>query len=298
MPSNLKVVLLLLVLATPAFLFWLWLVFLPATVAILCPQGCWCDSAGHHFICNGTSITALLSYHFTNIQFLELYFSKITILKENNFASLAELEALFLSSFKLKTIELGAFNGLTNLADLRIRYTDIIEIIPGTFENMTSLVSLTLDYNKLEHLDSSVFSGLFNLEYIYLIGNKLKYLDPDMLLLLPKFRHITLHNNLAPLIPTDRNFIKSTSLSILGLSYSNISSVSVETFANVSALELLDLSDNNMLTLDINILRTLPKLSKLFLAGNPLQCDCQLQEVWRWCKDRNIQTVSGKGAEM
>ena len=35
----------------------------------------------------------------------------------------------------------------------------------------------------------------------------------------------------------------------------------------------------------------MPKLSTLYLYGDPLQCDCELQEVWRWCEDRNIQTA-------
>jgi hypothetical protein len=72
--------------------------------------------------------------------------------------------------------------------------------------------------------------------------------------------------------------------------------VSVETFANVSVLERLDLSYNNLSSVDINILKFLPKLSALYLYGNPLQCDCQLQEVWRWCQDHNILTASGKRA--
>jgi len=42
---------------------------------------------------------------------------------------------------------------------------------------------------------------------------------------------------------------------------------------------------------DVNILKTLPKLSELYLYDNRLQCDCQLQEVWRWCQDHNIQTA-------
>ena len=46
-----------------------------------------------------------------------------------------------------------------------------------------------------------------------------------------------------------------------------------------------------MRTVDIKILRALTKLSTLYLYGNPLQCDCQLQEVWRRCEDRNILTV-------
>jgi hypothetical protein len=72
--------------------------------------------------------------------------------------------------------------------------------------------------------------------------------------------------------------------------------VSVETLANVTALERLDLSYNNLSSVDINILKALPKLSALYLSGNPLQCDCQLQQVWRWCQDHNIQTENEETA--
>jgi len=66
--------------------------------------------------------------------------------------------------------------------------------------------------------------------------------------------------------------------------------VSVETFPKTSALKWLNLNNNNLRAVDINILKALPKLSTLYLYGNPLQCDCQLKEVWRWCEDRNIWT--------
>ena len=98
-------------------------------------------------------------------------------------------------------------------------------------------------------------------------------------------------DNVALQIPTDRHVMNSHSLSQLDIANCNISSLSVETFANISALKWLDLSYNNLRTLDINTLRALPKLSTLYLYRNPLQCDCQLQEVWRWCEERNIQTA-------
>jgi hypothetical protein len=69
--------------------------------------------------------------------------------------------------------------------------------------------------------------------------------------------------------------------------------VLVETFANVSGLEWLDLRKNNLRTVDINILSALPELSTLYLFGNPLQCDYKLKEVWRWCEERNIRTAYG-----
>ena len=89
-------------------------------------------------------------------------------------------------------------------------------------------------------------------------------------------------------------FHQITLLSHLHVSKCNENSLSGETFANVSAVTSHDLSYNYTRTLDINILKALPKLSTLYLYDNPLQCDCQLQEVWRWCEDRNIQTA-GRG---
>ena len=168
---------------------------------------------------------------------------------------------------------------------------EISEIIPGSFENMNSLEDLSFEINRLEHLDSDVFSGLVNLKHIDLSFNELQYLHPDTFLGLPNLQKLDLGKNPTLQIPTDRNFINSPSLSHLDMSQCNVTSVSIVTFANVSALELLDLSFNKLRTVDINILRALPKLSTLYLEDNPLQCDCQLQKVWRWCEDRNIQTL-------
>jgi hypothetical protein len=168
--------------------------------------------------------------------------------------------------------------------------TQINKIIPGTFKNLFSLEELVLTYNKLEHLDRGVFSGLINVNYIHLKENKLQYLHPDTFLGLPKLKEVDLSVNRLLQVPTDRNFINSPSLAQLDLSQCIVSSVSVETFANVSALEKLVLRYNKLRTLDINLMRALPKLSELDLLGNPLHCDCQLKEVWRWCEDHNIET--------
>jgi hypothetical protein len=123
--------------------------------------------------------------------------------------------------------------------------------------------------------------------------NELQYLHPDTFLGLPSIIIILLQLNPGLQIPTDRHFINSHSLSYLDISGCNISTLSVETFAKVSALEWLNLSNNKLRTIDINILKALPKLSEMYLYDNPLHCDCQLQEVWQWCKDRYIWTARG-----
>jgi len=200
------------------------------------------------------------------------------------------------------------------LTELTLRGNGVSELLPGTFKNLNNLEILCLSYNaiklldsnafcglgnvkvkdlslnEIKHLESALFSALVNLKAIILLGNQIQYLQSDMFLGLPNLQYISLFSNPDLQIPTDRNFINSRSLSHLDTSFCNIRSLSVETFSNVSALQRLHLGSNYLKTVDINILRALPELSELYLYNNPLQCDCQLQEVWKWCEDRNIRT--------
>jgi Leucine-rich repeat (LRR) protein len=334
-----------LLLATPAVAFWLWLVIVPAKVAILCPVGCECDTAGFSILCSSKSLTAVPLIHLTDVRALLLSGNNIKLLKNDSFVSMTELIFLDISKCELRTIELGAFkwltnltvlfmhenyiseilpgtfenlsslkyfnlnsntikhlnsamfsglgsfNGLKKLTHLSMWYNEISEILPGTFGNMSSLEKLDLSFNKIKLLNIGVFSGLVNLTYVYLTANELQYLHQHTFFGLPNTERLILRRTIALQLPTDSRFINSHYLPEPNIASSNISSLSVETFANVSALEMLDLRYNHMKTVDINILRIFPKLSKLYLYGNPIQCDCQLQEVWRWCEDRNIQTV-------
>jgi Leucine-rich repeat (LRR) protein len=117
-------------------------------------------------------------------------------------------------------------------------------------------------------LETDVFNGLVKVKYIDLVGNKLQYLHPDTFVRLPNLQSLFLSNNPGLQIPIGRHFINSHSLTQLCISGCNVRSVSVETFANVSALERLDLSYNNLRSIDMNILKVLPELSVLYLRRN------------------------------
>jgi len=233
----------------------------------------------------------------TKLTELSMQSNKISVILPGTFENMSSLDHLDLSYNRIKHLDsgvmsgLGVFKGLTKLTRLLLVRNKITEIMPGTFENMSILEYLDLSYNRIKDLDSAVFSGLINLKYVDLSANKLQYLHPHTFLGLPNIKRLGIKKNVALKIPTDRHFINSHSLSELDIASCNVSSLSVETFANVSALKSVDLSDNNLRTVDINILRALPELSTLYLDGNPLQCDCQLQELWRFCKYRNIETA-------
>ena len=259
---------------------------------MLCPEECRCNAGGYYVNCSSSSLKEIPLILPTNVRGLQLDNNSVTLLENDSFVSrgLTELENLQADFCQIGTIELGAFNGLTKLIYLSMLGNEISEIIPGTFEKVGRLEYLYLDHNRIEHLEADVFSGLNNLKYLCLTNNKLQYLHPDIFLGLPKLESVYVGNNKRLKVPTDGHLINSHSLSSLDISDCNIISVSVETFANSSALERLYLSYNNLRSLDINILKALPKLSALYLYGNPLHCDCELQVVWLWCQDHNIQT--------
>jgi Leucine-rich repeat (LRR) protein len=248
-------------------------VIVPARVTILCPEECYCDIRGYFLSCSRTPLNPLPLNHLTDIRILGLSEMKITSLEKDSFVSQTELQELYISECGLITIELVEFNGLTELKLLSLWGNNISEKIPGIFDNMNSLKYLGLLNNRLEHLDIDVFSGLVNLKRINLRVNKLRYLHPDTVLGLPNLQELDLGKNVDLQVPTDRNLIKSHSLSILDISECNVISVTFETFANVSKIKWLGMSDNNLRNVDIN--------TELFISQSGIsKKDCATTKTW------------------
>jgi Leucine-rich repeat (LRR) protein len=302
MPSRQTVVLvsvLLVVLLLKTFaMIWLCVVILPNRMTQPCSDECRCDPGRSDVINTNSSLTKTSFILLKYLRQLTICSQYIPSFRNDTFLSegLTTLEEISVKFSHLRSIEQGALNGLTNLKQLDLFGNDLSEILPGTFEKMRHLQYINLRNNSIDSLNVGAFSGLISLIKLDLRTNKLLYVHPNTFLSLPKLKTLYLYDNPGLQIPTDHNLIISHPLSHLFISQCNVSSVSFETFANVSSLEWLDLSYNKLRTVDINILRALPKLSAIFLDGNPLHCDCQLQEVWRWCKDRNIQTVYKESA--
>jgi Leucine-rich repeat (LRR) protein len=167
---------------------------------------------------------------------------------------------------------------------------EIENLEPDAFLGLTNLRDIWLITNKIHYLLPDTFLGLNNLSDIRLNDNKIQYLHPDLFLHVSSLSSLYLENNPMMKIPTDRHFINSPSFRKLHISDCNVSSILVETFANVSGLELIDLSRNHLKYIDVNILTIMPQLSTFYIYENPLQCVCQLQEVWRWCQNHSITT--------
>jgi len=123
MASKLTVMLFSLLLATPAVAFWLWLVIMPAIVAVLCPEGFECYTAGYLIDCKKLSLYPISLIRHSIVRYLRLFDSNISLLQKNSFVSLTVLIVLRIDVCGLRTVELEAFNGLTVLRNCQCSLT-------------------------------------------------------------------------------------------------------------------------------------------------------------------------------
>ena len=188
----------------------------PRRWAVPCPEECLCFESGYNIDSAGSGLNSIPPILPKNVGTLKLDDNNVTIFENDSFVSRGLVNLVILSAgfCKIRRIELGAFNGLTNLTYLSMYGNEISEIIPGTFEKLRSLENLDLARNIIEHLEFDTFSGLVNVKYTRLLGNELQYLHPDTFVGLPNLQNLHLSHNTGLQIPTDRHFISSHSLNI------------------------------------------------------------------------------------
>ena len=89
--------------------------------------------------CYGPSLTAVALIRLTDVRDLTFYDNNNMFFERDILVSLTELKILELLGCDLRTIELGAFNGLTKLTELSIYDNKISELISDTFVNLGNL---------------------------------------------------------------------------------------------------------------------------------------------------------------
>jgi Leucine-rich repeat (LRR) protein len=146
MPSRVTVVLVTLLMTSPVLIFWVWLLIVPARVAFLCPEGCWCDPGGNTIDCFNSSLNNIPIIFLKDVRILYLDYINLSSLRKDSFLSsrMTQLETLRVDNCGLVRIEPGAFNGLIMLQELSIYNNKIREIEKHTFENLTNLELLYL----------------------------------------------------------------------------------------------------------------------------------------------------------
>uniref|UniRef100_A0A8C2ZIR5 Si:dkey-52j6.3 n=1 Tax=Cyclopterus lumpus TaxID=8103 RepID=A0A8C2ZIR5_CYCLU len=140
---------------------------------------------------------------------------------------------------------------------------------------LSDLVYLDCSNNSLTEISESTFGNLRKLAYLDLSFNTLLQVE-------------------------DRTFGPLASLVMLRLTDNpSLGEIHPDAFSENMALQVLDVSRNNLTALNISSLIALPALRSLGLSGNPWSCDCDTEDLCLWVQiEDEGQTVCHSPPEL
>uniref|UniRef100_A0A8C2XGF0 LRRNT domain-containing protein n=1 Tax=Cyclopterus lumpus TaxID=8103 RepID=A0A8C2XGF0_CYCLU len=131
----------------------------------------------------------------------------------------------------------------------------IVELPPLALNYLSDLVYLDCSNNSLTEISESTFGNLRKLAYLDLSFNTLIHIE-------------------------DRTFGPLVSLVMLRMTDNpGLSEMHQDAFVENAALQVLDVSRNNLTVVNITSLIALPALRSVGLSGNPWSCECDNEDL-------------------
>ncbi|XP_052126691.1 leucine-rich repeat and fibronectin type-III domain-containing protein 3 [Frankliniella occidentalis] len=254
---------------------------------------------------------------------LDLSHNRLRSLPTDAFPGLSNLTFLDLSDNLLTDISAGAFRSLSSLQTLRLTGNRLrvaplsLSLLDG-LEGLRGLRELDLSSNQLAGpLGPGALPRLPNLRVLNLAHNQVSSVRRGALAGLPQLSSLALPHNMVDVLE-DHAFRQLGSLASLDLAHNRIVAVGGASLAHLQRLRSLALQHNFLRVLTADLLRPLaalqelhlddndisqvaddalealeaaaPRLTRLTLAENPLNCDCALGPFARWLR-RNATRV-------
>ena len=238
-----------------------------------------------------------------SLMLLDLHNNKKISLSDDTFMDLQQLEMLDLSQCDLTELNSNLFRGLTNLKKINL-YNNRLHVLENmVFRPLISLEQINLNMNRLKTLPERIFSYMFNLSSIYLNCNPFKQLPKQMALKNSKLSHFTMTGNErlcgekrseANLVLRNHQFFSSSlevmkishmkvkkmsplwlrgckNLTSLSLTWTDLSLIPHNMFKEMTKINYLDLSHNNIKQLDKKVFYGLRNLQILHLNENKIK---------------------------
>ena len=141
---------------------------------------------------------------------------------------------------------------------------------------------LILSNNHIDELPALQLNYLSDLVYLDCSNNSIRDISESTFGNLRKLVYLDLSYNMFLKIE-DQAFGPLSSLVMLRLTDNPLlSEIHPTAFAENVALQVLDLSRNNLTTLNVTSLITLPALRSLGFSGNPWNCVCEIEDLCLW----------------
>ncbi|KAL0992937.1 hypothetical protein UPYG_G00101190 [Umbra pygmaea] len=209
---------------------------------------------------------------------LDLGGNALTEVQSRAFAGLWSLRVLVLSDSGIQLLQPDAFYSLSFLEKLDISHNNLRRLPSDFSDSLSSVRELRLDHNSLEQLNS--LEHLESLEKLDLSHNNLTFLQSGAFRGLSRLRHLYLQANRLGAVRHGSMSMLST-LEDLQLGQNNITQIDTEALTPLTSLNLLALEDNQLRQLKFKTFLSLHTAgTHLQLAGNPWNCDCDLQRIF------------------
>ncbi len=205
-----------------------------------------------------------------NLEWLSLIGNQVSVLSP--LEGLQRLSTLYLDSNQLDDTNIQILASLTDLEILGLEHNLITNLSP--LSNLSKLMALYLSSNNITDIKS--LGALTNLMILHLAENNIS--NADILANMTELTELNLNDNLIENI----EFIKNNKILVnLYLAGNNINALKSEDgasyFSDIEALEVLNLSENQII--DIDPLNELKELNGLYLNHNTIISIMALNEM-------------------
>ncbi|KAK3580126.1 hypothetical protein CHS0354_034066 [Potamilus streckersoni] len=225
----------------------------------------------------------------SSIENLNLSNNTIAFLSQDSLEGMVKLKYLNLSYNSLEVHENfhNLFSHTRSLESLDLSFNNLTSLAAESFVYMQNLTRLNISYNQISNISEPSFKGLSSLLYLDLLGNNLTYLPSGSFGDMNSLEHMDLSNNMIestegieywpPLVSLKmkNNRMKALPIQLNGsritelyFQYNNITKLKQTNFDNMKNLLHLDISNNNILSIDNGTFISCVSLKILILRSN------------------------------
>ena len=187
---------------------------------------------------------------FQKLEKLSLVNSNIPSISQS--ARLKSLKHLDLRGNKIDHLYMTSFAGLQNLEHLDLSHNRLSILPSGAFNLLKKLKTLNLSHNRISELATNLLIGPKSLQTLQLDGNFLSSKQiSDLFMDIPYLKRLELnHCGIGDEGISELKFSRIENLKRLGLAGNNLTFVPSRTLRSLPGLEVVDLSRNQIRTLE------------------------------------------------
>ncbi|XP_073529648.1 nephrocan-like [Phyllobates terribilis] len=247
--------------------------------------------------------------HFPSLQYLRLAGNQFVRVPPQLPKSLLSLR---LERNHIKSVRVRDLRQLDNLFDVNLSGNQLLSA--DGLQVVTNLTSLDLSKNQLSTLPQKLptrlqrldysnnqisrimvqdMKGLASLKHLFLDNNGMIVFEDKALQWCGHLSNLAMEQNLLTSIPSGL----PVTLTRLDLKGNKIDQVGVHDVKQLKHLQVLNLRNNKLASIDDDVLESLPRLRHLYLDGNPWNCTCSLLKVRRLLLDKGTDIKEGQCAE-